>query len=104
MLSDRTSNYMQDTLFNRTFCDQDGNLAIAQKPNPPILIWAVAALLQTIVPEGNLHVALEVVAFGALFTWGWLELTQGINYFRRALGLGALVWAVASQLPWQSIA
>lgn len=94
---------MQDaqvTLFDRTFRDQEGNLAIAHKPNPPILIWATAALLQLVVPAGNLHIGLEAVAFGALFTWGWLELTQGVNYFRRTLGLAALICAVASQLHW----
>jgi hypothetical protein len=41
---------------------------------------------------------LEVLAFGSLFTWAWEELFQGVNYFRRALGLLVLVSLIASKI------
>ncbi|MBM0744254.1 hypothetical protein JOY44_21995 [Phormidium sp. CLA17] len=91
---------MEDTLFNRTFRDGEGNIAIAQMPNLPILVWFAATLLALVLKDGNIHRGLEVVAFGSLFTWAWLELFQGVNYFRRSLGLSVLLGAIASQLQW----
>ncbi|HEY9908282.1 MAG TPA: hypothetical protein V6D18_11845 [Thermosynechococcaceae cyanobacterium] len=40
------------------------------------------------------------MAFGSLFTWAWLELFQGVNYFRRSLGLIVLLGAIASKPHW----
>ncbi|MCU0538245.1 MAG: hypothetical protein MUD14_30530 [Hydrococcus sp. Prado102] len=74
------------TLFDRTFRDGEGNIVIAQKPNLPILVWLAATLLNLIPTTDNIHIGLDALAFGSLFTWAWLELFQGVNYFRRALG------------------
>ena len=82
------------TLFDRTFRDSEGKIVIAQPPNLPLLLWGAATLLQLAVTQGRVHVGLEWVAFGALFTWAWLELFQGVNYFRRGLGLFVLVGAI----------
>jgi hypothetical protein len=46
--------------------------------------------------HGELAGIATAIGRGALFTWAWLELFQGINYFRRALGaivLIATVWS-----------
>lgn len=92
---------MEATLFDRTFRDGEGKIVLAQPPNLPILVWGAASLLQLIVTSGKLHAGLEWVAFGALFTWAWLELFQGVNYFRRALGLVVLIGAITSKV-WMS--
>jgi hypothetical protein len=58
-------------------------------------VWAAASLAKLIVPTGKVSIGLEVLAFGSLFTWAWLELFEGVNYFRRALGLlvlANLIW------------
>lgn len=91
---------MEDTLFNKTFRDDDGKIVIAQKPNLPIVVGLVATLLKLLVPNGNIHIGLESLAFGALFTWAWLELFEGVNYFRRTLGLVVLLGVIASRLQW----
>ena len=93
---------MADTLFNRTFRDSAGKIVIAQMPNPPILVWLSATLLQLFPfpASGNIHSGLDAIAFGALFTWAWQELFQGVNYFRRSLGWVVLLGAIASRLPW----
>lgn len=83
------------TLFDRTFRDSEGNIVIAQAPNLPVLVGVVASFLQYVLPGGQLHRAAELVAFGALFTWAWQELFEGVNYFRRALGLIGLVGLMA---------
>lgn len=89
---------MEDTLFDRTFRDSEGNVVIAQPPNLPLIIWIVASLLKLIVTTGKINLGLDLVAFGTLFTWAWEELFQGVNYFRRALGLIVLVGLIASKI------
>ncbi len=85
----------ETTLFDRTFRDSEGKIVIAQMPNLPILVGLTAAFLQFVLPSGKIQTALGLVAFGALFTWAWQELFEGVNYFRRALGLIGLVSLLA---------
>ncbi len=81
----------EPTLFDRIFRDSEGRIVIAQMPNLPILVGIAAALLQFVLPSGNMQTTCSLVAFGALFTWAWQELFDGVNYFRRSLGLIVLV-------------
>lgn len=85
------SGAQEPTLFDRIFRDREGRIVIAQMPNLPILVGLTAALLQFVLPSGNLQTTSSLVAFGALFTWAWQELFDGVNYFRRSLGLLVLV-------------
>ena len=93
-----TLKFMENTLFDKTFRDSEGNIVIAQPPNLPLLVGLTATVLKLIVKSGNIHTGIDAVAFGSLFTWAWLELFEGINYFRRALGLVVLIGVVASRL------
>ncbi|MBD2018749.1 hypothetical protein H6F43_00945 [Leptolyngbya sp. FACHB-36] len=85
----------QPTLFDRTFRDSEGNIVIAQMPNLPILVGTTALFLHFVLPGGTLQATLGLVGFGALFTWAWQELFDGVNYFRRSLGLLGLVGLIA---------
>ncbi|MEG4216277.1 hypothetical protein QUA27_12470 [Microcoleus sp. Pol14C6] len=89
---------MENTLFDRTFRDSEGKIVIAQRPNLPLSVGIVTTLLTLIVTTGKINLGLELVAFGSLFTWAWEELFQGVNYFRRALGLIVLVSLIAWKL------
>ena len=89
---------MKDSLFDKTFRDSDGQIAIAQMPNLPILVWVGATLLKLIFTNGQTHLILDTIAFGTLFTWAWEELFQGVNYFRRGLGLVVLIGAIGSRI------
>ena len=86
------------TAFDKIFCDSEGEVVLAQPPNPPLILWFAASLLQLILTTGKIHTGLDAVAFGSLFTWAWLELFEGVNYFRRALGLFVLIAAIASRI------
>ncbi len=91
----------KNTLFNKAFRDDNGNIVLAQKPNLPILVGLAAILLKLFLPtSGNLSLGLDAVAFGSLFTWAWLELFNGVNYFRQTLGLFVLLGIIASKLSW----
>jgi hypothetical protein len=66
---------------------------IAQFPNAPLLVaiagWGVAA-----VADGKAHDAGRAVFYLGLAVWAWEEATDGVNWVRRLLGAGALVWLV----------
>jgi len=89
---------MENTLFDKTFRDSEGNIVLAQTPNLPIIIGITASLLKIVFPTGQLNVGLELIAFGTLFTWAWQELFQGVNYFRRVLGAFALLGLIVYKL------
>ncbi len=86
---------MKNTLFDKIFRDSEGNVVLAQMPNLPILVWLAATLLKLIPTSGSIHAGLDAIAFGSLFTWAWQELFEGVNYFRRSLGLIVLIGAIA---------
>ncbi|MGE5659481.1 MAG: hypothetical protein ACM37W_23045 [Actinomycetota bacterium] len=85
---------MTNTAFDQTFRDSNGEIVIAQIPNPPLILWMVATLLKFFLPTGNIQTGLDFLAFGSLFTWAWLELFQGVNYFRRGLGFCVLIGVI----------
>lgn len=86
------------TLFDRTFRDSEGKIVIAQPPNLPLLVGLAATLLELVFPGGKLQIGVDLVAFGALFTWAWQEVFEGVNYFRRSLGLIVLMGMIALRL------
>ncbi|WP_445635142.1 Glycine/betaine ABC transporter [Nostoc sp. DSM 114161] len=88
----------ENTLVDKIFRDSNGNIVIAQPPNPPLILWAAASLLSLVLTTGKINTVLDVVANGALFTWAWLELFDGVNYFRRGLGLAVFIVIIASKI------
>jgi hypothetical protein len=69
-----------------------GAITIAQAPNPPLIVWLVATVINLIVsPSGALGTALTATGTGALIIWAGDELIRGVNPFRRALGALVLV-------------
>lgn len=92
---------MGNSLFNSTFRDSEGNIVLAQMPNLPLLVWVGATILKLLLTSGTIYLGLDAIAFGVLFTWAWQELFQGVNYFRRALGLIVLIGAIASRIQAQ---
>jgi hypothetical protein len=89
---------MENTFFDKTFRDSEGKIVIAQMPNLPIIVFITASLLTLIFTAGKINTGLNLVAFGSLFTWAWEELFQGVNYFRRTLGLVVLISAIAFKI------
>ncbi|TVQ05516.1 MAG: hypothetical protein EA368_19110 [Leptolyngbya sp. DLM2.Bin27] len=99
--SNRESNQPESpsaSLLDRIFRDREGQIVIGQAPNLPLIVGLVATGLQAVLPNGSGQAALDLVAFGAWFTWAWQELFDGVNYFRRSLGLMGLVILIVLRL------
>lgn len=86
------------TAFDKIFRDRNGEIVVAQVPNPPLIFWIVATLLKLVLTAGKVYTALDFLAFGSLFAWAWMELFQGVNYFRRALGFCVLIGLMAVKI------
>ncbi len=67
---------------------------LVQLPNTPLVV-ATTGLLVAAVTQGTAHDLAQATGYAVLSAWAWLELTDGANLARRALGAGALVYVVA---------
>ena len=66
---------------------------LAQFPNAPLLV-ALSGLAVAGVSQGSLHAYARAVFYTGLAAWAWEELAGGVNWVRRALGAGGLVYVV----------
>lgn len=78
------------------FKDKNGQVVICQTPNSPLIGWIIFTILSLLVGthQPKIHELFVMLRFGFIFTWAWLEITSGVNYFRRVLGLVVLIIAV----------
>lgn len=66
---------------------------IAQFPNPPLIIGLLALGVRYLA-SGVWADALAATGYVFIAIWAYLELTAGVNLFRRALGLAGLAYIV----------
>lgn len=89
---------MDTTFFDTLFRDENGEIVIAQPPNLTLSVWMGASLLQFVFTSEPVHQGLETIAFISLLTWALQESFEGVNYFRRLLGLVVFLFAIANQI------
>lgn len=89
---------METSRFDQIFRDDQGNIVIAQPPNLSLATWMGASLLKLVVSEGPAHIGLDIVASIALVIWAMQEIFDGVNYFRRGLGLVVLIIFLLTRL------
>ena len=66
---------------------------VAQLPNAPLSV-ALGGLLVSVVTDGSVHAYARAVFYAGLAAWAWEELVSGVNWARRALGAGGLIYVV----------
>ena len=94
MRTQRRNLVEQQSVVHTFFRDNEGNVAIWQVPNAPLIVAMVSAVLG-LFTTGRLSNFTGLIFFGSLFTWSWLEIAYGTSLFRRLLGafvLVAIVW------------
>ena len=66
---------------------------IWQFPNPP-LILALAAIVAGWLSTGTAHSVARALFVIGFAVFAWLELFQGVNWFRRLIGAGGIAYLV----------
>jgi len=72
------------------FRSPDGDLAIAQFPNPPLFVWFGAWVLSRFDLSDTHAATVSGVRDGALLVWALDELVRGSSPFRRVVGAAVL--------------
>lgn len=80
------------------FKDHTGKIVLWQFPNVPLFIWLACELLARAMQNNTWHTDIQAVGRLFLFTWAFLEVAQGVNYFRRLLGLLVLIAILISSV------
>ena len=88
----------KQTFIEKCYKNDKGKVTLAEIPNLPVIVWLVCVIIQKVVSTGTLHDLAGVIGFGAVFTFAWMELFDGSNYFRRLLGLIVLVVTISSRI------
>lgn len=77
------------------FRDPKGRIVIWQSPNLPLLVWVVCTVLAFVISNNDLESGFSRLGSASLFAWAYLEVSSGVNTFRKILGLivaFATVW------------
>lgn len=82
-----------EDIWDRIWYDKKGNLVVWQRPNVWLIGWAVLTVL-SLMFSGRVADIFTWIASAALIIWSLLEVTKGVNWFRRALGAVVLIYAI----------
>jgi len=81
-------------IFSKFFRDKEGNIIIGQLPNIPIIGWFLFYILSILDFLNDYSQLFSSISTAFLFTWAYLEFTQGVNYFRRILGAIVIIFII----------
>lgn len=87
----------QHDLWDKIFKNGDGEYVLFQMPNVWIIAWAVITMM-SLFTTGQVSNVLGWLGLAALTVWAFLEITRGVNYFRRALGAFVALFIIASAI------
>ncbi len=84
------------TIIKNFFRDKNNQVVIFQNPNGPLVVWLVLTLA-SLLPLGELFKNItSTTATLALLVWALLEITAGVNTFRKTLGVFVFLMATYS--------
>jgi hypothetical protein len=70
---------------------------VAQFPNPQLIVALAGLVASQLIDSGSFAWALSrALFFVGLTVWAWLELTDGVNGFRRMLGAAGLAFVLVT--------
>jgi len=78
------------------FKDSKGHIVLYQAPNALLWAWLVLKALSLMMSKGNVSNGMDMLSKAILFTWAYLEITEGVNNFRRMLGFVVILSIVMS--------
>jgi hypothetical protein len=69
---------------------------VGQAPNAPILVAFAALVLGWLVDSGTVHDVARAVFYVAITIWAYEEAVNGVNGFRKGIGIVGLILIVVS--------
>ncbi len=66
---------------------------VVQLPNAPLWV-ALGGQLVAVMTDGSVHAYARAAFYAGLAAWASQELVSGVNWVRRALGAGGLIYVV----------
>jgi hypothetical protein len=81
------------SVFDKLFRDKKGNIVVFQSPNLPITGWLFCVVIGYYF-SGPVKNGLFTLGNTFLFLWAYLEITEGVNYFRRFVGGLAMLYVL----------
>jgi hypothetical protein len=85
-------------LYHRGQQGWPSRFVLVQLPNAPLWVGLGGSVVAGVTDDGVVHDGARIVATAGLAVWAIMELAQGVNWFRRALGAAFLVYLIASRL------
>lgn len=85
---------MTRTKISKIFKDSGGKITIIQFPNGLLFAWIVCKIIGLLIADGQFADGISMLSTAVLFTWAYLEITSGVNYFRKGLGLIVIIFIV----------
>lgn len=76
------------------FKDKQGKIRIWQQPNILLYGWIACQIAALFVGNDTVKHDFSRLGTALIFTWAYLEIMEGVNYFRRGLGLLVLILTV----------
>lgn len=76
--------------------DKHGHAVLWQRPNLPIIGWLVFMVISHLLEEGSVRSGVATLSSAFLFTWSYLEITEGDSPFRRVLGTIVMIVVLGS--------
>lgn len=83
---------------DRFWNDKHGNFVVWQRPNIFLWTWIVSVVVSVLMDTNAVERFVTLVGEIAIFIWAVLELTRGVNGFRKLLGFCVLLLFAVSFL------
>jgi hypothetical protein len=94
-MTDQTMSRTTLALWRRGQHGWPASFPLVQLPNLP-LAAALAGWLVAAVTDGHVHDVARGTFYTGLAAWAWMEAENGVNWFRRAVGVAGLVFVIVS--------
>lgn len=85
-------------LWDKIWKDRHGEVVLAQIPNKWLIAWAILSLISMLSSSNRTANVFWWLSVVFLVIWSYFEIRFGVNYFRKALGVFALLFVILSTI------
>jgi hypothetical protein len=87
---------MLQTIIDKVFKTEEGKIVIGQFPNFPLIASITLIIFASLVNDQSLSETFINLGRAFLLVWAYLELTEGVNLFRKILGITGMIYVVCA--------